>query len=213
MDRRTALCTAAALGVGSLAGCLGTDSGSEDAPDPVALSGTKYDYQGGMEIGAHGGPNGQIFYQDEQPEPVAGSAAVRTVHEDHDDSDADSEANLAWFHTLVSGLFPYHFERRERGWTAEVIYVTDYSSVEWDLPEDSSRPVMPAPTSADSFAAATELTYVGESDALGGMGAALHPFSDPSDAESFAETYSGTRYEFEEINRGLIDSLQNRQTA
>lgn len=213
MHRRTVLCTATALGVGSLAGCVGTDSGSDNVPDPVDLSGTKYDYQGGMEIGAHGGPNGQIFYQDEQPDPVAGSAAVRSVHEGHDDDEENSEENLAWFHTLVSGLFPYHFERRNRGWEAAVIYVTDYSSVEWDLPEDSSRPVMPAPTSADSFADATDLTYVGESDVLGGMGPALHPFSEESEAESFAETYNGTQYEFDEINRSLIDSLQNRRTA
>lgn len=210
MHRRTVLTTATLLGVGSVAGCLGTDSGSDDVPDPVALSGTKYDYQGGMEIGAHGGPNGQIFYRDEQPEPVAGTAAVRNVHQGHDETADNSEEHLAWFHTLVSGLFPYHFERRNRGWEAEVIYVTDYSSVEWDLPEDSPRPVMPSPTSADSFADATELTYVGESDVMGGMGPALHPFSEQSEAESFAETYNGTRYEFDEINRGLIDSLQNR---
>ena len=213
MQRRTALCTAATLGVGSLAGCLGTDSGSNDVPDPIDLSGTKYDYQGGMEIGAHGGPNGQIFYRDERPRPVAGSGAVRNAHEGHDETNGTSEEHLAWFHTLVSGLFPYHFERRNRGWVADAIYVTDYSSVEWAFPEDRSRPVMPAPTSADSFAEATALTYVGDSDALGGMGPALHPFSEPADAESFAETYNGTRYEFDEIDRGLIDSLQNRSPA
>ena len=131
MDRRTVLRTSAALGIGSLAGCLGTDSSSEEAPDPIDLSGTKYDYQGGMEIGAHGGPNGQIFYDGEQPQSVGGPASFRNTHAGHDDGGGDKTDNLAWFHTLVFGLFPYHFERLDRGWEAAAIYVTDYSSVEW----------------------------------------------------------------------------------
>jgi len=67
---------------------------------------------------------------------------------------------------------------------------------------------MPAPTSAETFADATGLFYVGESDVMGGMGPALHPFSEQSEAESFAEQYNGTVYEFDDINRTLIDALQ-----
>lgn len=219
MHRRTVLATAAAVGASSLAGCLGTSDSDESVPDPVSLSGTKYDYQGGMVIGSHGGPNGQLFYADEQPQQLGGSASFQPVHEGHEDDDSgggsDSDAStehLAWFHTLVHGLFPYHFSRRDRGWTADVIYVTDYSRVDWELPEDDSRPVMPSPTTADTFADATDLTYVGDSDVMGGMGPALHPFSDQSEAASFAETYNGTRYEFDDITRSLIDSLQDSGT-
>jgi nitrous oxide reductase accessory protein NosL len=209
MNRRTVLRTSAGLGVGALAGCLGSDGDGSEAPEPVSLSGTKYDYQGGMEIGAHGGPNGQIFYEDEEPEPVGGPASFRNTHSGHDDS-GDQTANLAWFHTLVFGLFPYHFERLDRGWEAAAVYVTDYSTVEWDVPEDSARPTMPAPTGADTFADATGLYYVGESDVTGGMGPALHPFSEQSEADAFADNYNGTVYEFDDIDRVLIDSLQQQ---
>lgn len=200
MNRRDVLrATATIACVGSLAGCLDDGSASADVPEPVDLSGTKYDYQGGMEIGAHGGPNGQIFYRDEQPQPAAGDTSAEGF--------GDRE-NLAWFHTLVFGLFPYHFDRLDRGWEAEVIYVTDYSRVEWDIPADSDRPVMPAPTGPETFAEATALTYVGDSDVMGGMGPALHPFSEESEAESFAERYDGTRYEFDDIDRTLITALR-----
>jgi len=214
MNRRAVLRAAGAVSLGSLAGCLGAEGSSDSAPDPVDLSGTKFDYRGGMEIGTHGGPNGQIFYESEKPQSAGGSAGFRPVHEDHDNGGDGSDATdrLAWFHTLVHGLFPYHFERLDRGWEAEVIYVTDYSTVGWDLPEDSSRPTMPAPTNAETFADATGLFYVGESAAMGGMGPALHPFSEESEAQSFAEEYNGTVYEFDEINRTLIDSLQQAGT-
>jgi nitrous oxide reductase accessory protein NosL len=166
-----------------------------------------------MEIGAHGGPNGQIFYKDEQPESLGGSASFRNTHASRaDENSGDQHTNLAWFHTLVFGLFPYHFERLNRGWEAAGIYVTDYSSVEWELSEDSARPTMPAPTDAATFADATGLSYVGESDVMGGMGPALHPFSEQSEAETFADNYNGTVYAFDDINLELIDSLQQQSS-
>ena len=88
-----------------------------------------------------------------------------------------------------------------------MVYVTDYSRVDWELPEDG-QPVMPAPTGADSFAEASSCTFVGESEVMGGMGPALHPFSEESDASAFADSYGGTTYEFDEINRALVESLQ-----
>jgi len=199
MERRTFLrASIATAGVATLAGCLASGEDG-DAPDPVDLSGTKFDYQGGMEIGAHGGPNGQVFYEDETPQPAAGSGASGDDHE-----------SLAWFHTLVFGLFPYHFDRRERGWDAAAIYVTDYSRVDWNLNSSSDTRVMPAPTSADSFADATGLTYVGGSEVMGGMGPGLHPFSDEQEANSFAETYGGTTYAYDDVDRALVESLQEQ---
>lgn len=199
MNRRTFLHRSAiTAGVSSLAGCFAAEENS-DVSDPVNLSGHKFDYQGGMEIGVHGGPNGQIFYRDEDPQPAAGSVT---------EGDTSSPEGIAWFHTLLFGLFPYYFDRQERGWEAEVVYATDYSLVDWEIPDGADRPVMPSPTSPETFVDGTELRYVGESGVMGGMGSALHPFSEQSEASSFAETYDGTVYEFDEINRALVESLQ-----
>jgi copper chaperone NosL len=171
------------LGTGAFSGCLGSNG---ENPEPVDLSGEKFDDEGGMAIGDHGGPNGQIFYTNNSPE---------------------GRENPAWFHTLVYGLFPYHFDRRDRGWEAEVVYVTDYSKV--DLPSSSDgSPRLPAPTAADTFTEATEVTYVAESDAVGGMGPALPPFSEESEAENFAEKYGGRTVGFEDITPTLIQELK-----
>ena len=186
MERRKFLRGSGVACAGALTGCLGGSS-EEDAPEPIDLSGEKFDDEGGMKIGDHGGPNGQIFYADNSPEG----------HE-----------NPAWFHTLVFGMFPYHFDRLSRGWEAEAVYVTDYSTVELSLPEDEERPQIPSPTAPDTFADATELTYVAESTALGGMGPALPPFSDEDEAAEFADEYGGRTVGFDDINRQLIESLR-----
>ncbi|MDZ7689029.1 MAG: nitrous oxide reductase accessory protein NosL [Halobacteriales archaeon] len=189
MRRRELLRVSAFVGAGTLTGCLNSSGDGEpsDVPGAVDLSGGKSDDRGGMVIGDHGGPNGQVFYTDNSPE---------------------GRDNPAWFHTLVFGLFPYHFERLNRGWEAEAVYVTDYSTVELSLSENEERPLLPSPTAPDTFADATELTYVAESTALGGMGPALPPFSDEADAEEFADEYGGRTVAYDEIDRQFIESLR-----
>jgi nitrous oxide reductase accessory protein NosL len=193
VTRRRAVQAAGVGTVAGLAGCLGVLGSDSEVPDPVDLSGGKSDYQGGMEIGRHGGPNGQIFYADNQPESPHASGDSPAAYE-----------NLAWFHTLVHGLFPYHFERANRGWDAEVIYVTDYSLVDWEL--QNGR--MPAPTAPETFADATDLTFVAESDARGGMGPELFPFSDASEAERFADEHDGQTLGFGDIDSVTVSDLQ-----
>ncbi|MFB6300048.1 MAG: nitrous oxide reductase accessory protein NosL [Halobacteriales archaeon] len=182
MDRRTVLKAIATLGyTGGVSGCLSGTRGEsgQQTPTPVDLSGQKLDDRGGMVIGDHGGPNGQIFYRSHTP---------------------DGHDNPAWFHTLTFGLFPYYFEHKRAGWTAEAIYVTDYSTVEYTLSEGAGdRTVISAPTAAETFGDATEMTYVMESEVSGGMGPALLPFSVVDDADSFIDDHGGQRITFGEI--------------
>lgn len=189
MNRRAFFASGAALVGSGLAGCLGRGALGlgGDVPEPVDLSGGKYDDRGGMVIGRHAGANGQIFYAENAP---------------------DRGENPAWFHTLVFGLFPYHFERLDRGWEVRVVYVTDFSKVDYELFERDGRLHMPSPIAPETFADASELTYVAESDVMGGMGPALHPFSESTDAEKFAAEYGGSTVPFEELTRVIIDRLQ-----
>jgi nitrous oxide reductase accessory protein NosL len=186
MDRRTAVAALGSLlGSGGLAGCLGGST----RPDPVDLSGGKADDQGGMIIGKHGGPNGQIFYENESP---AG----------HD--------NPAWFHTLAFGLFRYYFRHERRGWEATAIYVTDYSGLDYELDERDGRLYMPAPTAAGTFGDATAMTYVMESEVYGGMGPELHPFSAAADARAFVEDHGGRTVGFDDVTPQLIAAYTSR---
>ena len=185
MNRRTALRTAGSLICATgLTGCLGGPTGESEQPTPVDLSGSKADDEGGMVIGHHGGPNGQIFYENNSP---------------------DGHENPAWFHTLAFGLFPYYFEHEQKGWEATAIYVTDYSSIEYTLSEEGTL-TMPSPTAPDTFGDAEQMDYVMESQVTGGMGPALIPFSEPTDAESFVSNYEGEIVQFDEITPELVTS-------
>lgn len=136
-----------------------------------------------MVIGEHFGPNGQVFYEEHSPEGDDGPAR---------------------FHTLVAGLSPYHSRRERRGRTVVVIYATDYSRVEYEPTDREGRTYTSSHTAAGSFAPATELQYVAGSDVLGGMGAGLLPFGEPTDAEAFAGDCGGRAVESEETDREFI---------
>jgi len=194
-NRRQFITAATTVSLLSIAGCAQNEGADRQTPDPIDLSGQKTDFQGGMVIGDHGGPNGQIFYEETEPKPRQGAGVER-----------DSSDNLAWFHTLVYGLFPYHFEMRNSGAEAAAIYVTDYSTVDWELSSDTMT--MPAPTSPETFANATELTYVVGSDARGGMGSTLLPFSNSDDAAQFISEYDGRTISYGEIDRTLISGIR-----
>ena len=196
-NRRRFITGAATAGLLSLAGCAQNERAGGQPPDPVDLSGQKTDFNGGMIIGDHGGPNGQIFYQDTEPQPRQGAGV-----------EGDSPDNLAWFHTLVYGLFPYHFEMRNSGAEAAAIYVTDYSLVDWELSSDAMT--MPSPTSPKTFADATELTYVAGSDAKGGMGATLLPFSNSDDAAQLTNEYNGRTISYDYIDRKIISGVRRQ---
>jgi copper chaperone NosL len=197
VPRRKALETITLSAIIGSAGCLSAlQLNDGNQPDPVDLSGGKLDYHGGMKIGMHGGPNGQIFYENNEPKPMGNAG------------NAETRENLAWFHTLAHGLFPYHFQRLNQGWNADAIYATDYSSFEWELFERDGNEYMPAPTDPQTFSDATDLTYVAESKILGGMGPELIPFSEPDDATDFVANHGGRTVPFDAINQRMIRALQ-----
>nr|WP_276304146.1 nitrous oxide reductase accessory protein NosL [Halomarina sp. PSR21] len=111
--RRAVLRALGAVGATALVGCTGAgERSAPDPPEPIDLSGGKTDDVGGMVIGEHFGPNGQIFCWNRGPPGRDGPA---------------------WFMSLTAGLFPYYFERERRDWKALAVYVTDCSTVEYSL--------------------------------------------------------------------------------
>lgn len=188
--RRSLLAAAGAATTTAVAGCLG-GGGGDDAddppPEPIDLSGGKTDDQGGMIIGEHAGPNGQLFYADHSP---------------------DGHDNPAWFHTLAAGLFPYYLAHERQGWTVDAVYVTDYSAVDYDLTTHDDRTFISTHTAADTFGDAREMTYVAGSRVLGGMGKALVPFSAGSDASAFVSTHGGRTVSFADVDREFLRSYR-----
>jgi nitrous oxide reductase accessory protein NosL len=190
MRRRTALTACVSLfAVGGSSGGLETGDGATPTPTSVDLSGGKADDRGGMVIGRHGGPNGQIFYERNGP---------------------DGHDGPAWFHTLAFGLFPYHFEHEREGWEAAAIYVTDYSTVDYELFERDGRTYVSSPTAAETFGDGTTATYVLGSEGLGGMGPELVPFSAAADARAFVDRHGGRTITFDEITPHLIAGYTRR---
>jgi copper chaperone NosL len=189
--RRAFLAAGATTAAVSLAGCLGGDDGDDEPtgpkPDPIDLSGGKVDDQGGMIIGEHFGPNGQLFYVDNSPEG-------------HD--------NPAWFHTLSVGLFPYYLAHEREGWTARAIYVTDYSTVDYELTTVEGQTYISTHTAADTFGDAESMSYVADSGVHGGMGKELIPFSAEDDAASFVETHGGRRLAFDDVDSEFLQSYR-----
>lgn len=184
MHRRRVLQSLGVLSGGTLAGCLDGFGGTSTAtPTPVDLSGQKRDDRGGMVIGNHGGPNGQLFYEAASP---------------------DGHDNPAWFHTLAYGLFPYYFDRRERGWNAVAIYATDYSTVDYEITTTRGRTTISAPTAPETFATAQTLEYVVGSEVRGGMGPGLLPFSERRDAEAFVGDHGGRIRSFDDVTVDFI---------
>lgn len=134
-------------------------------------------------------PNGQIFYRNHSPA-------------DHD--------NPAWFHTLTAGLFPYYFEHERLGWEAVAVYVTNYSRVDYNLVDEAGKTYISTHTAADTFGFANEMTYVADSDVLGGMGKELIPFSEDADAETFVSDHGGSTVDFDAITAKWLGDYLSR---
>lgn len=180
ITRRTALTAGASAVAIGVAGCL---DGRSPTPDPAALAGVLECDVCGMVIENHPGPNGQMFFEEEEPEG-------------HDPP--------ARFDSLKQCLFPYLLERRELGWEPTAIYVTDYSAVEYDVDEEGGTVLISSHTDPDSFSLARDLYYVVNSDVEGAMGPDFVPFGSRPDAEALSSEYGGRVLTYDEIDESVI---------
>ncbi|RKD88976.1 nitrous oxide reductase accessory protein NosL [Halopiger aswanensis] len=196
--RRAALIGAALTGLGTLAGCLGGGSGGgESMSDPITIESEMQCDNCTMTIGDYPGPAGQSFYEDAAAVLGSGSAGG-----EGDDQDRPAQ--------FCSSRCTYNFTfENESEQEPEVSYLTDYSAVDYEIDTGGDEPEISRHLDADGFAPATDLTFVVDSEVRGAMGASLIGFSDGDDADSFQEEYGGDRYEHDEINRELIQSLMN----
>ena len=189
-NRRAVLLSGAGLAV-ALAGCVGDDGrdGTEaDAPDPVTLTRADQCELCGMVIPNHPGPVAEVFYVDQQPSGHENPARFCSTWE----------------------AFRYDFERRNRGWERTAFYVTDYSTVDYELITDAGDTLISTHVAASAFAAATEVTFVVGSEVKGAMGRDLIGFSDREEAAAFQREHGGELATFGEITEATIGQLANR---
>ncbi|WP_336135495.1 nitrous oxide reductase accessory protein NosL [Natronomonas amylolytica] len=177
VDRRRVLGLVGAAALGSVAGCLG----GESVPEPVALDEGQSCDNCGMVIEDHPGPTGQIFFESNSP---------------------DGRDGPAWFCSTVC-TYDYRFERVDEGWSPVVTYLTDYSTVDYEVGGEENT--ISAHLEADAYAPDSDLTLVIRTDVTGAMGDAIIPFSDEAEATEFADTYGGETIAASDISRELID--------
>ncbi|WP_225333951.1 nitrous oxide reductase accessory protein NosL [Halomicrobium urmianum] len=181
LTRRTVVAGSAAVIAGSLAGCQGGDGG--DVPEPITLTTEHSCDVCGMVIPNHPGPSTEIFYRDQQP----------SGHDNPARFDSTWEA------------FQYDFQR---DWERQVVYVTDYSSVDYSLTQAEGDLLISTHPEADAFVDAESVTFVVGSEVKGAMGRDLIAFSDEADAESFADEHGGSLATLDEVTEETISSLR-----
>ncbi|SDE77726.1 nitrous oxide reductase accessory protein NosL [Halorientalis regularis] len=186
--RRTVLGSLGAVGVAALAGCSeqqNSGNGTADVPAAVTLTEGDTCDVCGMNIVNHPGPSAEVFYPDHQP----------SGHENPARFDSTWEA------------FQYDFERDDRGWERSVMYVTDYSAVEYDLFEFRDTTGISTHPKASAFAPASDVTFVANSEVVGAMGRDLIGFGDGGDASSFRDEHGGKLVTVDEVTPQLIAQL------
>ncbi len=183
ISRRAILRATGVAATVALAGCLGGDDG--DVPAPAAVQSDWTCDACGMVITNHPGPNAEIFYADRRPN-------------DHD--------NPARFCSTWEA-FRFDFEKRDAGWSRAVFYVTDYSSVAYEVFQEGGDTLITSHADAAAFTDASAVTFVVASDVQGAMGEDLVGFSERSDAEEFAAQYGGDLVPFADVTRDTVAGL------
>ncbi|RQH02522.1 nitrous oxide reductase accessory protein NosL [Natrarchaeobius oligotrophus] len=182
--RRSLLVGAAAVGIGAIAGCLGDD----DAPDPITIADDQACDNCTMGIGQHPGPVGQAHYED----------ADEVVGEDRPAQFCSSLCTYA-----------FTFERANEGTDPQVTYITDYSSVDFEITTDDGEFEISNHLDGETFAPPSDLTLIADSEVLGAMGRSMVGFSDGDDADDFRAEYGGEEYAHEDVTMELVMSLMS----
>lgn len=188
-SRRTVLSAVGAVGLASIAGCAGTGgngSGSESVPDPITIGEEKACDSCSMKIGGYDGPAGQSHY--EEPTTVEGLEEDRPAQ-------------------FCSSLCTYTFTFKHES-DPVVSYLTDYSTVEYEVDESTAQTTISRHLEGDAFGDVTELTMVAGSEVKGAMGDSIVPFSDADQANEFQSEYGGDSYEHDEISQELVSSMR-----
>ncbi|WP_158601205.1 nitrous oxide reductase accessory protein NosL [Haloplanus aerogenes] len=183
IGRREFLLAGGAAGTALLAGCSGGQSNGGPPPDPVPISENAECDVCGMVISEHPGPNGQIFYRENSPER-------------HD--------NPARFDSTKACLFPYYFEHEQRGWTAEAVYVTDYSRIDYEISVVEGQQYIQTAMAPETFSNAADVVFVVGSDVHGAMGADFIPFSDADEGTAFADEFGGRTVTMDDITPKML---------
>ena len=181
ISRRHLMAGIAVGGVGALAGCLGGDDDDVEIPDSIALDGPKQCDVCGMLIEDTFGPNGQTFFDGEYP------------------ADRDGPA---WYDS-VRELCTDRFAQEDR-YDPIVTYVTDYSTVDYDIQEVDDTQYISGAVERETLIRADEAVYVLESNVEGVMGPDLFPFSEKEDAEGFVEEHGGRILDWDDITPEVI---------
>ena len=184
--RRSLLAAAGSATSLAIGGCLGSGSDAGgDAPAAVTIpAGATCDVCG-MTIRQHPGPTTQIFYAEQRP----------SGHDNPARFDSTWEA------------FQYDFQRRDRGWTRTAFYVTDYSSVDYEIFTEAGTTFVSTHPVAEAFTPASDVTFVVGSSVQGAMGRDLIAFSDDEDATEFAAEHGGSEAAFDDVTRSTIAEL------
>lgn len=184
VTRRTVLGGVGVACLGTIAGCVG-GGGTEPVPDPISIADGKGCDNCTMSIGDHPGPAGQAHYGD--PTAVL-----------------DEDRPAQFCSTLCTYTFTFDHEDDAE---PVVTYLTDYSSVEYEIERDGETRVITRVLEADGFEDASALTMIADSDVQGAMGASMIPFSDADEAAAFREEYGGDEYTHDDVTRELVMSL------
>lgn len=171
----------AATATAAIAGCLG----DTDEPAPVDIGDDAVCDQCGMVIATQPGPVGQAWFDGDAPEGRDGPA---------------------WFCSSTC-TYQYVFDREADGIDATVVYLTDYSAVDWSTSAEDGVAFISAHLGADDVGRAPDLHLVANSDLRGSMGPDLIGFSGEGDVDEFMAEYGGTSYRHDEVTPALIASL------
>lgn len=178
---------AASVGALALAGCLGAGGEEPPAepPDPIALGDGQTCDVCGMVIAEGYGPNGQVAYDGDYPPDREGPAHYDSVRE----------------------LYTDRFAQADRGTDAVVTYVTDYSTVDYEVEVRDGERYITGSVAPETFVAAADAVFVVDTGIRGAMGPDILPFSRRADAESVVEAEGGRIVTNEDVTPDLLASL------